>query len=118
MVERVRCLFTSAEEKALLQKALDEVPDGRKYQAAMQFVIECRGWAAHWLGEVLRTKEVLDKAYLAFRSAFAKWKVVSPERAKGALVDSDSLVEKLADNSLATCGDWECEEMYRNWLRI
>src|ERR1035441_1264883 len=43
MVERVRCLFPSAEETLLLQKALDAVPEGRKYQAAMQFVIECRG---------------------------------------------------------------------------
>jgi len=77
-----------------------------------------RGWAAHWLGEVLRAKGIRDKAYLAFRSAFAKWKVVSPERSRGALVDSDALVENLADISLTACGDWECEEMYRNWLRI
>jgi tetratricopeptide (TPR) repeat protein len=77
-----------------------------------------RGWAALWVGEILRTNGAFDKAYLAFRSAFAKWKVVSPGRASRAQIDSESLVEKLADNSLATCGDWECEEMYRNWLRI
>ena len=52
MVERVRCLFPTAEEKVLLQNALDEVPEGRKYQAAMQFVIECRGQTA--LNELIR----------------------------------------------------------------
>src|SRR5882672_9638760 len=52
MVERVRRLFTSTEETTLLQKALDEVPDGRKYQAAMQFVIECRGQTA--LNQLIR----------------------------------------------------------------
>lgn len=77
-----------------------------------------RGWAAHWLGELLQAKGAIDEAYLAFRSAFAKWKIVSPERAKRALTDSESIVEKLSDSSLANCGDWECEEMYRNWLRI
>ena len=77
-----------------------------------------RGWAAHWLGELLQTQGAFDKAYLAFRSAFAKWKVVSPGRASRAQIDSESLANKLADKSLAACGDWECEEMYRNWLRI
>jgi tetratricopeptide (TPR) repeat protein len=77
-----------------------------------------RGWAAMWIGEVQIKKKDFDQAYIAFRSAAGKWKTVSPERAKLALRNADSIVENLGDPSLVNCGDWECEEMYRNWLRI
>jgi tetratricopeptide (TPR) repeat protein len=77
-----------------------------------------RGWAAKWIGELLQRKGAFDPAYLAFRSAASKWKVVSPGRARKAAADATQIVESLKDSSLAGCGDWECEEMYRNWLRI
>src|SRR5207244_4124215 len=46
MVERARAIFTTPQEAELLTQVLNAAPEGRKYQAAMQFVIECRGQSA------------------------------------------------------------------------
>jgi tetratricopeptide (TPR) repeat protein len=77
-----------------------------------------RGWAAMWIGEVQVKKLEFDQAYISFRSAAGKWKVVSPERAKAALSNAGAILEKLGDTSLVSCGDWECDEMYHNWLKV
>jgi tetratricopeptide (TPR) repeat protein len=77
-----------------------------------------QGWAAHWLGEVLTNKGLIDESYLSFRCAAVKWMLVSPTRCQAALRDAASLVEKLKDNSLPFCSNSECEAMYRNWLRV
>jgi len=46
MVERARSLFPSSEEVKAFDEAVAPASEGRKYQAAMQFVIECRGQTA------------------------------------------------------------------------
>jgi len=76
-----------------------------------------RGYAAMWLGEVHSKMNEADLAYIAFRSASGKWKVVSPARSKAALQRADMAVENLKDAALAGRGDWECDEMYKNWLK-
>ena len=43
MVERVRKLFSAADEIEAFDDVLRKAPSGKKYQAAMQFMIECRG---------------------------------------------------------------------------
>jgi len=74
MIERARALFPNSDEQRLFSEAIQAVNDRQKYQAAMQFVIECRGQA-------------------------------------------DMIVETLSDATLANRGDWECDEMYSNWLK-
>jgi hypothetical protein len=46
MVERARELFVAREELLDLDEVLSKAQDSRRYQAAMQFVIECRGQTA------------------------------------------------------------------------
>jgi len=76
-----------------------------------------RGYAAMWLGEVHSKLNEPDLAYIAFRSASGKWKAVSPARSKAALQHADMAVEHLNEPTLVGCGDWECDERYRNWLK-
>jgi tetratricopeptide (TPR) repeat protein len=76
-----------------------------------------RGYAAMWLGEVHSKMNQPSLAYIAFRSASGKWKVVSPARSKSALEKADMIVEQLNDSTLVGRGDWECDEMYRGWLK-
>ena len=71
-----------------------------------------------WLGEVHSKLNDPDLAYIAFRSASGKWKVVSPARSKDALQKAGMAVEHLNDPALVGRGDWECDEMYRNWLKV
>ena len=77
-----------------------------------------RGYAAMWLGEVHPKLNDPDLVYIAFRSASGKWKVVSPARSKDALQKAGMAVEHLNDPALVGRGDWECDEMYRNWLKV
>jgi hypothetical protein len=71
-----------------------------------------------WLGEVHSKMNETDLAYIAYRSASGKWKVVSPARSRAALQQADMAVEYLNEPTLAGRGDWECDEMYRNWLKV
>jgi tetratricopeptide (TPR) repeat protein len=77
-----------------------------------------RGYAAMWLGEVLTKMNEPSLAYIAFRSASGRWKVVSPTRSKEALQKADLTVERLSDPTLVGRGDWECDEMYLDWLKV
>ena len=76
-----------------------------------------RGYAARWIGELLTEMGEWDAAYIAFRRSVANWKLVSPIRASEVEVLLKLSLDKLTDASLASCGDWEAEELFLQWLK-
>lgn len=75
------------------------------------------GWAALWIGQVLEAKGNFEMAYVAFRRAASKWKLVSPIRATEAIEGGERVREKLPSRVVVPAGDWECDRAYLDWLR-
>jgi tetratricopeptide (TPR) repeat protein len=109
-----RCLF-------LMNKIEDSLTCFRKSASLLErtrdWVVPLnRGFAAKWIGDALAAKQESDNAYLAYRTAAAKWKNVSPKRAEDSMREAARLSEKVRDQTLLTYGDWECEHLYLRWL--
>ena len=82
-----------------------------------QFSAMNRGWAAQWIGEICQKQDNPDLAFIAFRTAAAEWTTVSPGRARSAQTNAKELEARVQDKTLLSAGDWECKQMYLNWLR-
>lgn len=75
-----------------------------------------RGWAAQWIGDVLKELNLIDLSYCAYRRASGIWRTCSPKRSQESEVAANDLSEFVIDKSILLCGDWECEQIYLNWL--
>jgi hypothetical protein len=74
------------------------------------------GFAALWIGEILEAKNDYGSAYVAFRRAFSKWKLVSPPRARTAMEGADRVREMIPLSIAVPISDWECDKAFLDWL--
>lgn len=110
-----RCLqFEGKLEQALIcyGKSARALESGAVLDNAMN-----NGWAAYWIGEILEKTQKLPEAYVAYRTAAAKWKHVSPTRSRMARDSAGSIREILPNTVMPPADDWECERAYRDWLQ-
>jgi len=107
-----RCLFFKGDEvraEACLIKSawlLEKAKD--------QLVFLNQGWAAQWLGDLAERKN-LDLAYVFYRRAALKWKLVSPPRAESALASIQRLRNKVSAEDFIL-EDWQADRKYLDWL--
>lgn len=107
-----RCLFIKGDdvgaESCLIKSAwlLEKAQD--------QLVLLNQGWAAHWLAELFERRNP-ELAYVFYRRAASRWKLVSPPRAENALGAADRVVKKVSSQVVALA-DWQVDRKYLDWL--
>jgi len=82
-------------------------------QANSELVLLNQGWAALWIGELFERKKNWQLAYVCYRRAANKWRLVSPPRAEKALQAAAKVAQHASVESFE---DWQVEREFFDWL--